>query len=119
MYTTNTVTGTLYGFSEDVVGTGTACSVPADLTTGESWITLQRTDGVLQGDALVQTNSLTNGCYAGVNATTPGAVSSPPELSETLLPGAATSTWMMQADVPTASGTSIVPMPPVNITWHW
>ncbi len=119
MYTTNSVTGTLYGYSVEGPSPGTACSVPADLASGESWISLQPTDGVFQGEAVISTASLTNGCYAGVDANTPGAISSPPELSETLLPGAATSTWMMQANVPTASGTSMVPMPPVNITWHW
>jgi hypothetical protein len=146
VYRAEKMTGTVYGYIEgeqETVYPLTPCSSPFTVNPKENHLgplllgpddlettvmTLGESDSILKGALIIDASSYYNTCWGGGDLATEGAADverSDWPLSQTVSPGAETSTWSVDAITGThEEGSTLVPEyspfdSAVTITWHW
>ena len=137
-----TMTGTLYGFDVEGGEFGAPCSLPVAATSLLSGnvadpivMVLGESDSVIKGALIINASSSYQTCSAGLTLATEGAAETEPNpdaepsrwpLSQTVSPGAETSTWSVDAITGNHGGEGGPILPNyspfdgvVTITWHW
>ncbi len=129
-YHTETMTGTDYGYSTAEGSLGESCSFPftANNLVAEPYaildafntLVLGESDGVIKGALTISTDVRNQPeCGAGLGVHTEGADVAPWSswpLSQTVSPGAETSTWSVESPFPELG---IYFDGVITITWHW